>query len=121
MAQIWAVRGATTIATDTRDEVTKATTELLREIFTQNQIIEDDLVSIMFTVTTDIQSEFPAVAARDMGITNTPLMCAQEITKKEGLPLCIRVLIHFYTTKEKKELQAVYLREAVKLRPDLTT
>lgn len=119
MDKVRALRGAITISSDTAAEVMQATLELLQEIMAQNRIQNEDLVSIIFTVTPDIRSEFPAVAARQLGLVDTPLMCAQEIAKTGALPLCIRVLIHFYTSLAKSELKAVYLREAIRLRPDL--
>ncbi|HYH03527.1 MAG TPA: chorismate mutase [Bacillota bacterium] len=121
MDKLRALRGAITIPVDMADEVITATRELLQEILAQNNITHDDLVSLFFTVTPDIQSEFPAVAARQLGLVDTPLMCAQEIPKAGALPLCIRVLIHFYTPLSKSEIKPVYLREAVRLRPDLTS
>jgi chorismate mutase len=119
MDRLWAVRGAITIPRDSQEEILSATEELLREIFRVNRIENENIVSILFTVTPDIRSEFPAVAARRLGLTHTPLTCAQEIPKSGALPLCIRVLIHFYTLLTKKEIKPVYLREAVRLRPDL--
>lgn len=119
MMNIWAVRGATTISKDKSEEVLAATSELLAEIFRYNSILPDRIVSIMFTVTPDIRSDFPAIAARKLGLTDTPLMCGQEIAKKGALPLCIRVLIHFYTDLPKTKIKPVYLKNAVKLRPDL--
>jgi chorismate mutase len=119
MDRIWAVRGAITIPEDTPEAVLTATRELLQVVLEVNQIQNDNLVSIIFTVTPDIHSEFPAVAARQLGITDTPLTCAQEIAKPGALPLCIRVLLYFYTSMAKNELKPVYLREAVRLRPDL--
>jgi chorismate mutase len=119
MNKVWAVRGAITICEDIPEEVLQATRELLQALFEANRIKNDDLVSIIFTVTSDIKSEFPAVAARQLGITDTPLTCAQEIAKDGALPLCIRVLIHFYTLLAKQEIKPVYLRDAVRLRPDL--
>ena len=116
---LWAVRGATTIEKDKPEEVLAATREMLMEIFERNAIEDKDIVSIIFTVTQDIRSEFPAVAARELGLTSTPLMCAMEIGKEGSLPLCIRVLIHFYTGLSKAQIQPVYLNNAVKLRPDL--
>lgn len=117
--RIWAVRGAITIPEDTPAEVTAATKELLNMIIKVNRIEPEKIVSIIFTVTSDISSEFPAVAARQMGLDSTPLMCALEIPKPGSLPLCIRLLMHFHTTLSKSEIRAVYLRDAVKLRPDL--
>lgn len=119
MERIWAVRGATTILRDTREEVLKATRELLEELFLKNGILAEHIVSIIFTVTPDIESEFPAVAARELGLTNTPLICTREIPKKGALALCIRVLLHFYTPLSKDQIKPVYLHEAVRLRPDL--
>jgi chorismate mutase len=117
--RIWALRGAITIPQDTREDVLQATRELLEMLFKRNDITADNIVSIIFTVTPDISSEFPAVAARQLGLTDTPLMCTQEIPKAGALPLCIRILIHFYTRLSKSELEPVYMREAVALRPDL--
>lgn len=96
-----------------------ASEELLQELIRLNRMKTDDIVSIIFTVTPDIKSEFPAKAARKLGLTDIPLMCAQEIPKKGALPLCIRVLMHFYTELPKADVQPVYLGEAIKLRPDL--
>lgn len=117
--KLWAVRGAITIPKDNPQEILKATTELLTVILNHNDIQAENIVSIIFTVTPDIKSEFPAVAARKLGLNSTPLMCSQEIPKKGALPLCIRTLIHFYTELTKEAIQPIYLRDAVKLRPDL--
>lgn len=118
---IWAVRGAITIPEDTPEEIITATKELLNEVLKANQIEPEKIISIIFTVTSDISSEFPAVAARQLGLGSTPLMCALEIPKPGSLPLCIRLLMHFYTTLSKFEIKGVYLRDAVKLRPDLVS
>ncbi|TCL68534.1 chorismate mutase [Hydrogenispora ethanolica] len=120
-ARIWAVRGATTIERDQPAQVLAATRELLQELFTANGIRPADIISIFFTVTPDIRSEFPAVAARELGLADTPLMCAQEIAKDGALPLCIRVMLHFHTELDKGALRPVYLNDAVKLRPDLVS
>lgn len=117
--QVWAVRGAITIPEDTPDEVIAATKELLIELMKVNRIKPEKIISIVFTVTSDISSEFPAVGARGLGLNSTPLTCALEIPKPGSLPLCIRILMHFHTTLSKSEIKAVYLRDAVKLRPDL--
>lgn len=119
MKTLWAVRGATTIPEDNANAILNATEELLLTLMRINQIQPQDIVSIIFTVTADIISEFPAVAARKIGLTDTPLLCMQEIPKPGSLPLCIRILMHFYTERSKKEIKAVYLNGAVKLRPDL--
>jgi chorismate mutase len=121
MATLWAVRGATTIVKDDTTAIINATEELLLKLLHLNQIQPADIVSIFFTVTPDITSEFPAVAARKIGLTDTPLICAQEIPKPGTLPFCIRILLHFHTDLLKSEIKPVYLHEAVNLRPDLTS
>ncbi len=117
--KMWAVRGATAITADEPGLITLATKELLTELIKLNQMELEAIVSIIFTVTPDIKSEFPAVGAREIGLQEIPLMCAQEIPKIGALPYCIRVLIHFYTDLEKTAIKPVYLHEATKLRPDL--
>ncbi len=119
MERIWAVRGATTVEEDRPETVLAATRELLTVLFEKNRISPEQIVSVIFTTTPDITSEFPAVAARQLGLTDTPLMCAAEIAKPGALSRCIRVMIHFYTALEKHQIIPVYLRDAVKLRPDL--
>jgi chorismate mutase len=89
------------------------------KIIELNRIQADDIVSIIFTVTQDINSEFPAVAARKIGLIDTPLICTQEIPKPGSLPLCIRLLMHFYTDLQKSEIKPLYLHQAINLRPDL--
>ncbi|HEX7712598.1 MAG TPA: chorismate mutase [Bacillota bacterium] len=117
--KLWAVRGGITISQDSAAQVVQATRELLEKLLANNRIDPEDIVSILFTVTPDITSEFPAVAAREIGLVEVPLMCAQEIPKPGALPLCIRVMLHFYTSLKRNQIQPVYLRDAVKLRPDL--
>lgn len=117
--KLWAVRGGITISQDSAAEVVQATRELLEKLLAINRIDPNDIVSILFTVTPDITSEFPAVAAREIGLVEVPLMCAREIPKPGALPLCIRVMLHFYTSLKRSQIQPVYLRDAVKLRPDL--
>ncbi len=118
--QLRAVRGAITIHKDEPAAIVCATEEMLLSLMEKNQIQPQNIVSIFFTTTPDIISEFPAVAARKIGLVDTPLMCAQEIPKPGALPLCIRALLYFYTDLQKSEVKPVYLREAVKLRLDLT-
>jgi chorismate mutase len=121
MVKLWAVRGATTVLKDDPAAVVGATEELLLKLLQINGINARDIVSIIFTVTHDIQSEFPAVAARKIGLVDTPLICTQEIPKPGSLPLCIRILMHFYTELAKEEVKSVYLHDAINLRPDLTS
>ena len=114
------IRGATTIESDTKDNVLSATKELLEAILRVNSDLKtDDIASAIFTVTDDIVSAYPALAARQIGWTQVPMMCAREIPVEGSLRLCIRVLIHWNTEKPQSEIKHVYLREAVKLRPDL--
>ena len=114
------IRGATTIDTDTKEEVLSATRELLDALLAANPGLQaDDIASTLFTTTKDIASAYPALAARQMGWDQVPMMCAREIPVPGGVPMCIRVLIHWNTDKKQNEVQHVYLREAVKLRPDL--
>ncbi len=114
-----AIRGATTLDADTREEVTKKTQELLGEIFTKNDLDQDDIVSILFTTTDDVVSAFPASAARSMGLEDTPLLGASE-QKVAGSPkFCIRLLMHCYMSVPKSDVRHVYLHGATVLRPDI--
>jgi chorismate mutase len=114
------VRGATTVAQDQADEILAATRELLQAILLENPDMQpEDIASAIFTTTADLRAAYPARAARELGWREVPLMCAQEIPVPEGLPLCIRVLIHWNTNLPQVAIRHVYLREAVKLRPDL--
>lgn len=117
--RVRALRGATTLPADTRDQVIARTQELIRELFTRNELAEDDLISLVFTATDDIRSAFPAEAAREAGITHTPLLCARELGIDGGIPRCIRVLVHAYTRRDPTELRHVYLHGARQLRTDL--
>ena len=114
------IRGATTIESDTKDHILSATKELLDAILCANPDLKTvDIVSAFFTVTDDIVSSYPALGARQIGWDQVPMMCACEIPAEGSLPLCIRVLIHWNTDKPQSEIKHVYLRDAVKLRPDL--
>lgn len=114
------IRGATTIERDDRELVLSATRELLLAILASNPDLKtDDIASALFTVTDDIASAYPALAARQMGWDLVPMMCAREIPVTGSLKLCIRVLIQWNTEKRQDEIKHIYLREAVQLRPDL--
>ena len=114
------IRGATTIAADTKENVLSATHELLNAIMTSNPDLKTDaMASVSFTVTGDITSVYPALAARQMDWDQVPMMCASEIPVTGSLPLCIRVLILWNTDKTQREIKHVYVRDAMKLRPDL--
>ena len=115
------IRGATTIERDDRELVLSATRELLLAILASNPDLKtDDIASALFTVTDDIASVYPALAARQMGWDLVPMMCAREIPVPASLSRAIRVLIHWNTDLPQADIQHVYLREAVKLRPDLS-
>ena len=114
------IRGATTVTADEPDLILQATRELLEEILAENEGMKtDDIASALFTVTDDLASTFPAQGARQMGWGLVPMMCAREIPVPGSLPRVIRVLVHWNTEVSQKEITHVYLRDAVKLRPDL--
>lgn len=114
-----AVRGAIQVDADERDQVLEATTELLSAVLDRNTISPDDLISVIFTVTPDIRSEFPAYAARQMGITDVPLLCAREIDVPGAMPRVLRLLAHVETDLPRADIRHVYLRGAAGLRTDL--
>lgn len=115
------VRGAITVEADQADLIVSGTRTLLEKLVQENGIQVADIASCWLTTTADLVSEYPAVAAREMGWQEVPLLCAHEMAVTRGLPRCIRVMIHWNTNKTQKEIQHVYLGEAVKLRPDLST
>jgi monofunctional chorismate mutase len=114
------LRGATTTESNKSEEILTRTRELLEELQKQNGFQLEDLASIWFTTTRDLNAAFPAQAARTLGWTETSMMCGQEIDVPGSLPRCIRVMIHWNTTKNPSELKHLYLRGAGVLRPDLT-
>jgi chorismate mutase len=114
-----ALRGATTLDVDTRDQVIDRTATLLRTMMERNQVDKSTIVSIVFTATGDVHSEFPAAAARQIGISDVPLLCARELDVTDAVALCVRVLMHLYTDKDSATLRHVYLEGAVPLRTDL--
>lgn len=114
-----AVRGATQVDADERDQVLEATTELVTAVLARNGLSNDDLISVLFTATPDLHSEFPAYAARQMGITDVPLMCAAEIDVPGAMPRVLRLLAHVETDLTRQDIRHVYLRGAAALRTDL--
>lgn len=114
------IRGATSVEADVPAEILAATRELLQEILRLNGIDEfDEIASAVFTTTSDLTSVFPAEAARALGMSQVPLLCASEIAVVGSMPRCVRVLLHLNTDKPQREIVHVYLREAKKLRPDV--
>ena len=115
--RVVALRGANEVTENTAEAIVSATDKLMREILTRNRLGADDLVSCIFTLTPDLDAQFPAAAARAMGLSSVPLLCAREIPVPGALPSIIRVLIHAYMDRPAEH---VYLGEAAKLRLDLT-
>ncbi len=112
------VRGATTIEEDTPESILRATRELLAFMIRLNNIKSEDVATAIFTTTFDVVSEYPALAARQLGWMDVPLLCGHEMRVPDSLPLCIRVLIYWNTDTPQKEIQHVYLKDAQALRPD---
>ena len=113
------IRGATSVTENTREAILEATAELLEAVVESNEIERGDVVSAFFTTTQDLNAEYPAVAARAAGWTDVPLLCGHEMNVPGGLPRCLRLLIHVNSDRALSEINHVYLREAVRLRPDI--
>jgi len=119
VSTVRAIRGAIQLEVDERDHVLSSTRELVSMILSANDLSRDDVISIMFTATADISSEFPAVAARELGLGDVPLMCAQELVVAGAMPRVIRLMAHVNTTLLRDQVTHVYLRGATALRRDL--
>jgi chorismate mutase len=113
------VRGAIQIDADDRDQILDGTSELVREMLRRNELTNDDLISIVFTATPDLTAEFPAYAARLMGMTDVPLLCTTEIAVPGAMPRVLRLLAHVETSRSRSEIAHPYLRGAAALRRDL--
>ncbi len=113
------VRGAITVESNTAEAIQKAVHRLLSAIVARNGIEQEEIASVIFSTTKDIDAETPAFGARQMGWTSIPLFCTQEMEVPEALARCIRVLIHVNTDKSQDEIRHVYLDGAVVLRPDI--
>src|ERR1700722_1158115 len=114
-----ALRGATTVDSDTPEQVTTRIHGLLQEMLGRNAVDHEDLISILFTATSDVVSLFPATAARKLGLGDVPLLCARELDIVGATPRCLRVLMHITTTRARSELHHVYMEGARELRDDL--
>lgn len=114
-----AVRGAIQVADNERQAVLDGASELVQEVMRRNGIAAEDLISILFTATPDLTAEFPAYAARQLGLTDVPLMCASEIAVPGALPRTLRLLAHVETELDRAHIRHVYLRGAAALRTDL--
>lgn len=116
------VRGAITVSDDHSQEILDATKDLLEALLQNNpEMRPEDIASVLFTVTDDLLSVYPARAAREMGWHDVPLICAREIPVENSLPLCIRVLIHWNTNLPQTEIKHIYLGKAAALRPDIAS
>jgi chorismate mutase len=113
-----ALRGAITVEQNEENAILDATEELVREVMARNSLVQEDMVSCIFTCTPDLNAQFPAVAARRLGLNTVPLMCACEMDVPHAMPRVIRMMLHCYADPE-TEAQHVYLRDAVNLRRDL--
>jgi chorismate mutase len=114
-----ALRGATTVEADDPEQITERVQELLRTLFDRNRVDHEDLISILFTATSDLVSMFPAAAARGIGLWDVPLLCARELDIVGSTPRCLRVLVHLTTEMARADLHHVYLHDARALRDDL--
>ena len=114
-----AIRGATQVESNTADAITLATQELLLEIMTSNSISADDVISVLFTSSPDLNATFPAAAARAVGFENTPLICSVEIDVPGALPRTIRVMAHVESELSKSDIAHIYLHGAKALRRDI--
>ncbi|MBO2449673.1 chorismate mutase [Actinomadura barringtoniae] len=116
---VHAIRGATQVDADDRDQILEATTELVTEVMARNELTTDDVISVLFTATPDLTSEFPALAARKLGFHEVPLLCASEIAVPHALPRVIRLMAHVAVDRPRADIQHVYLRGATALRLDI--
>jgi chorismate mutase len=114
-----AVRGAIQVDGDAREDILEGTAELVTAVLKRNELTSDDIISILFTATPDLTAEFPAYAARLLGLTDVPLMCAVEIAVPGAMPRVLRLLAHVETELARADLRHVYLRGAAALRRDL--
>lgn len=113
------IRGATTVPANTALDILQAASELLEKIVTVNQVGKDDVAAIIFTATPDLDAVYPAVAARQLGWTYTPLVCTQEMVVPGSLAQCLRILVMWNTDRTPQEIHHIYLHGARVLRPDL--
>ncbi|MEW6541279.1 MAG: chorismate mutase [Bacillota bacterium] len=120
MSPVRGIRGANTVEDNTRAAIFQATRELLETVVRDNELQLEDIVSVFLTLTPDLDADFPATAARDMGWDRVPLLCATEINVPGAMPRCLRVLMHVHTGRSQNEIKHVYLGRTAALRPDLS-
>lgn len=116
-----AIRGATQLDVDEAEHMHERVVELLARVMESNGLTTDDVISVLFTATEDLTSAFPAVAARSLGFTDVPLICARELSIEGSLPRAVRLMMHVESDLAKADVTHVYLHGAVALRPDLTS
>lgn len=119
MSKVRGIRGAIQVRENTRQSLLDATKALLKSLLRENDIAPGDIASIFFTATDDLNAEFPAYAAREMGLTTVPLLCAREMQVPGNMSRLIRILMHVNTDKSQKQIKHQYLGETASLRPDL--
>ena len=117
--KLLALRGAITCDENTKPEIDSKTQRLVKEMLERNALEHDDIVSMIFTATDDLSAEFPATAARALGLGDIPLLCARELGIEHGKPMCIRVMMHLQLDRDRAALHHVYLDGARTLRDDL--
>jgi chorismate mutase len=117
--RLLALRGAITCEENSKAEIVTKTQRLVQEMLERNTLVHDDIVSIIFTATDDLTAEFPATAARAVGLGDVPLLCARELGIDHGMPRCIRVLMHLQLDRDRSTMHHVYLEGARSLRDDL--
>jgi chorismate mutase len=114
-----AIRGAVQVDANRREDIIEATAELVAEVMTRNDLVTDDVISVLFTATPDLTAEFPALAARKIGFHDVPLLCATEIDMPDAMPRVVRLLMHVETASPRSGIRHVYLRGAAALRLDI--
>ena len=114
------LRGATTVDANTREDILTSTRQLLALMIRLNGIEAEMVASAVFSLTRDLDAEFPALAARQLGWLDVPLLCTYEVDVPGSLRRCVRILVHWNTDKPQRDIRHVYIKDAVKLRPDLS-
>ena len=114
-----AIRGAVQVDADEREAILEGTADLVSDVMTRNDLVPEDVISVLFTVTPDLTAEFPALAARKIGFHDVPLLCSTEIPVPGALPRIVRLMMHVDTGRTRSEIQHVYLRGAAALRLDI--
>lgn len=115
------IRGAITVECNTKQEIIEGAKQLVADILQVNKLSNDDVIQILFTATQDLDQAYPAIGARELGLTDAALMCMQEMAVEGSLQKCIRVAVMCQGTLDQKSVKHCYLKEAQKLRPDLLT